>query len=222
MPHTHFEILIEDISGKEALEILVPKIIADTGTHTYTHKIIPYKGIGRIPKNLTSATDASKRQLLNQLPSLLGGYGSTFSNDPADYNRIVVVVCDLDRKCFKKFRDELLSIHNQCAQKPNTKFCIAIEEGEAWLLGDIGAVQLAYPKARTNILQDYVNDSICGTWEVLANAIFKGGSEALRKKSWQEIGREKSNWAKKIALKMDVDNNKSPSFRYFRDKLRSC
>ena len=37
----HFEILIEDISGKTALEILIPKIISDENTfniHSYKGK----------------------------------------------------------------------------------------------------------------------------------------------------------------------------------------
>jgi len=42
----HFEILVEDQSGKKALDILVPKIIGDR----HTFKIRAYKGIGRIPK----------------------------------------------------------------------------------------------------------------------------------------------------------------------------
>lgn len=74
----HFEILVEDQSGRRALEILVPKIIG--GQHTI--KVIAYKGIGRIPKNLTQNPDAGKRFLLDQLPKLLRGYGKTFSNHP--------------------------------------------------------------------------------------------------------------------------------------------
>lgn len=60
----HFEILVEDQSGKKALDILVPKIIGDD----HTVRIISYKGIGRLPKNLTSTSDANKRILLDQLP----------------------------------------------------------------------------------------------------------------------------------------------------------
>jgi len=36
-----FEILVEDISGKTALEILIPKIIS---TEQHTFEIHPYKG----------------------------------------------------------------------------------------------------------------------------------------------------------------------------------
>lgn len=44
----HFEILVEDISGKTALDILVPKIIGNE----HTFQVHSYKGVGRIPKNL--------------------------------------------------------------------------------------------------------------------------------------------------------------------------
>lgn len=65
----HFEILIEDQSGKKALDILMPKIIEKK----HTHRVISYRGIGRIPKNLKSHTDARNRILLDRLPELLKG-----------------------------------------------------------------------------------------------------------------------------------------------------
>lgn len=211
----HFEILVEDQSGKKALDILVPKIIGDD--HTFI--VHPYKGIGHIPKNLGSRGDASKRILLDQLPKLLRGYGNTFANYPEDYPAVVILVCDLDDKCLKAFRQELFNILDACAPKPETRFCIAIEEGEAWFLGDIPAVKSAYPKAKDAILNAYVNDSICGTWERLADAVYSGGSSALLAKGWQSVGIEKSQWAEKITPQMDVTNNASPSFAYFRQKL---
>jgi hypothetical protein len=212
----HFEILVEDPSGKRALDILMPKILGDQ----HTFKVINYRGIGRIPRNLRSRTDASKRLLLDQLPRLLRGYGSTFDGYPPSYSAAVIVVCDLDDKCLKTFRRELFAVLNACSPKPETRFCIAVEEGEAWLLGDIPALKAAYPKAKGDVLNGYQNDVICGTWELLADAVSSGGSSALRKKGWQAVGREKSDWAEIIAPHMDVDANASPSFRYFRDKIR--
>ncbi|AMD93923.1 DUF4276 family protein [Desulfomicrobium orale] len=211
----HFEILVEDQSGKKALDILVPKIIGDD--HTFI--VHPYKGIGRIPKNLGNKADARKGILLALLPELLRGYGKTFAKYPADYPAAVIFVCDLDDKCLKAFRQELFNILNACNPQPETRFCIAIEEGEAWFLGDIPAIKSAYPKAKDAVLNAYKNDSICGTWECLANAVYKGGSSALSVKGWQAVGAEKSQWAEKITPHMDVTNNASPSFAYFRQKL---
>ena len=211
----HFEILIEDLSGKKALDTLMPNLIG----LEHTFKVHAYKGIGRIPKQLVSNADASKRILLTQLPKLLRGYGNTFANYPEDYPAVLILICDLDSKCLKAFRDELYALLNTCDPKPETRFCIAIEEGEAWFLGDIPALKKAYPKARDAVLNTYINDSICGTWEKLADAIFPGGSAALSKKGWQAIGAEKFKWAERITPHMDVNNNASPSFGYFRIKI---
>lgn len=96
----------------------------------------------------------------------------------------------------------------------------AIEEGEAWLLGDRQAVREAYPRAKEAVLATYVQDSICGTWEKLADAVHPGGATKLRERGWQAIGAEKSSWASSIAPHMDVQRNVSPSFQYLRDNLR--
>ena len=52
----HFEILVEDRSGKKALDILVPKLIGDH--HTFI--VHSYRGIGKIPKNMKIAKNANK------------------------------------------------------------------------------------------------------------------------------------------------------------------
>jgi len=212
----HFEILVEDISGKTALEILIPKIIS---TEQHTFNIHPYKGSGHIPTDLKSASDPKKRILLDQLPKIVQGWGKTLSGYP-DYSFVLIVICDLDKRCLSTFRRELLDLVDKCNPKPKTQFCIAIEEGEAWYLGDFAAIKKAYPKAKQKVLDSYTNDSICGTWEKLADAVYSGGSKELSKPPWHKVGEEKSKWAKKIPPHMDVDNNLSPSFRYFRDKLR--
>lgn len=210
----HFEILVEDQSGKRALERIVPKIIGSD----HTFEIYPYKGLGRIPKGL-GKTDANKRILLEQLPRLLQGYGNKFSKYPKDYRSAVIVVCDLDDKNCKDFLVKLNEVLNNCNPRPETRFCIAIEEGEAWFLGDIPAIKLAYPEAKNSELKKYENDSICETWELLADAIFPGGRKELSSKNWQVIGAQKSKWAEKISPHMDIKNNKSPSFNHFRNKL---
>jgi len=212
----HLEILVEDQSGKKALDVLMPRI-AGQG-HTFT--VHPYKGIGRIPKNMRDTDMASKRILLDCLPKLLKGYGKTFANYPEDYAAAVVLVCDLDDRCLKAFRAELYAILSACNPQPETRFCFAIEEGEAWFLGDLHAVRNAYPGAKQAVLADYVNDSICGTWEVLADAVYPRGAAALSARGWQVVGAEKSKWAERISPEMDVENNLSPSFCYFRGKLR--
>ena len=212
----HFEILVEDRSGKAALEILVPKIIG--ARHTF--RVHAYKGIGRIPGNITGTTGAGHRLLLDHLPRLLRGYGKAFAGYAGRFEAAVVVVCDLDDRCLKVFRQELFAALNACNPRPETRFCIAIEEGEAWLLGDIAAVKAAFPTAKDRVLYRYRNDSICGTWELLADALYPGGSRSLMDMGHQAVGREKSRWSETIAPLMNVDGNASPSFQYFRSKVR--
>ena len=207
----HFEILIEDASGKKALDILVPKILGET----HTHRCLPYKGIGRIPRNLRGKTDPKHRILLDQLPRILGGLGTTLQWQQA----AVVVVVDLDQRNCIAFKQELLSLLDKCDPAPTTLFRIAIEEMEAWLLGDRKAIKQAYPKAKRNILDSYKQDSICGTWEILADAVYPNGLKALKQQQWR-IGKAKCEWAENIAQHMNVDANQSPSFQVFRDGLR--
>jgi len=211
----HFEVLVEDKSGKKMLDILFPKIIGDN-----TFKVIAYKGIGHIPKNLKQKADPSKRIFLNNLPRLLRGYGNTFQAYGESYPAAVIVICDLDNKNLDEFKKELNEILNNCYPKPETRFCFSIEEGEAWFLGDIEAIKRAYPDAKDSVLSSYINDSICGTWEVLAEAIYPGGYAALSQKQWYEIGAEKSKWSEKITPYMDINVNRSPSFKYLKTKLK--
>ena len=212
----HFEVLVEDRSGKRALDVFLPKIVSDP----HTFRVIPYRGIGHVPKNLKSSSDASKRLLLDQLPRILSGYGRTHRGYQ-NYSAAVVVVCDLDDRCLKTFREELIAILNSCGQRPETRFCLAIEEGEAWLLGDRRAVEAAYPRADRSVLRRYRSDMICGTWELLADAVHRGGAEALKRAGWQAVGREKETWAEHIAPHVDVEHNASPSFRYFCKQVRA-
>ena len=211
----HFEILVEDASGKIALEYILEKILGPNG-QDHSYKIIPYKGIGRIPKDLRGTTDPQKRILLDRLPKLLRGYGKSL-----DFPAVVVVVVDLDDKDCLVFKQELLDILNDCNPQPTTLFRIAIEEGEAWLLGDRNAVKAAYPRAKEQVLNAYVQDSICGTWEKLADAVYPGGSQKLKQLGWPHTGQAKCKWAENIAPHLDVGSNQSRSFQVFRNGIRN-
>ena len=70
------------------------------------------------------------------------------------------------------------------------------------------------------ILNQYIQDSICGTWEKLADAIHSSGSAGLLKSGYPEIGIAKCRWAQSIGIHMNVEQNKSKSFQVFRDGLR--
>ena len=81
-------------------------------------------------------------------------------------------------------------------------------------------VVAAYPNARDAVLDGYTQDSICGTWEVLADAIHPGGSAHLQRAGYPTAGKAKCDWAGRIAPHIDVNRNQSPSFRVFRDGVR--
>ena len=87
---------------------------------------------------------------------------------------------------------------------------------EAWLLGDRNAIAKAFPRAKMNVLHSYRQDSICGTWEILADALFPGGSLALKAEGYPRIGEEKCRWASLVGKHLDLDANLSPSLRVFR------
>ncbi|MBN1903218.1 DUF4276 family protein [Candidatus Sumerlaeota bacterium] len=208
----HFEILVEDASGKIALDILLKKILGTNGKN-HSWRIFGYKGIGRIPDDLRkNRADPSKRMLLNNLPRLMKGYGNTYKKDP---NTTIIVVVDLDDRDCKVFKRELLNIQNQCIPSLNVLFRIAIEELESWFLGDPQAVKSAYPKVDSRQISSYKQDSICGTWEKLADAVHPGGSSALNRLGGPSIGQIKCEWAEKITPYIDVQKNKSRSFQVF-------
>jgi hypothetical protein len=154
--------------------------------------------------------------LLDRLPKILAGYGRC----QAGADSAVVVLIDLDDRDCVAFKKDLVQIVERCRPRPRVLFRFAIEEIEAWLLGDTKAIHKAFPRARSSVLDEYVQDSICGTWETLADAICSGGSTTLAKAGYPPIGEEKCRWAKLIGPHMDLDSNASPSLRAFRNGLR--
>lgn len=206
----HIRVLVEDASGKIALDHVLPKLIGD---RDHTYEVKSWKGIGRLPPNLRANPDPKKRTLLDKLPGLLRAAGKEF----ADYDGAVVVVVDLDCRDRETFLHELNEVLDTCDPRPRTLFRLSIEEAEAWLLGDRAAVKAGYPAAKDAVLDAYRQDSICGTWEVLADAVHSGGGAALdkRKVAYTVIGAAKCEWASRIAPHIEAGRNISPSFRHF-------
>jgi hypothetical protein len=194
----HIEVLVEDSSGKALLSHVLPKLLGpQMDPHTYN--VHAYKGVGHIPKGLTSKGDVQKRILLDNLPRILSGYAKTPGIDA------VVVIVDVDDRNCTAFLAELKALAAK-AGRPDTLFRLAVEEIEAWYLGDRSAVLTAYPSAKKAILKRYKQDSICGTWETLAKAVLAG--EAAPRP-----GDLKHEWAGTIGPHLDVTRNQSPSFQ---------
>ena len=208
----HMEFLIEDASGGRMPECLLPKILGEYGT-THTWRIHPYKGIGSLPKNLDYGNDPVKQALLNDLPRLPGGYARTPGIDA------VIVIMDVDSRECKNFLAELKNLAAKKSPTLNVIFRLAIEEIEAWYLGDKNAVLRAYPNGKRpqKKLEKYQQDSICNTWEWLAAVIYPGGADKLKRE--RMAGKIKYEWAEKITPFMEPTQNKSPSFQRFYKRL---
>ena len=108
----HIEFLVEDSSGRELLQILLPllpMLLGEQG-NPHTWRAHPYKGIGRLPRNsLTPGTDPAKRILLDQLPRILRGLGNTPGVDA------IVIVLDVDTRDCVSFLTELKDLSKLCA-----------------------------------------------------------------------------------------------------------
>ena len=215
----HFEILVEDASGKMLLEQIVPKILGPKGKPN-PYRIVniqelKYRVMATLPRK-EARTLPWDTILAQTLAIQLRAYAKGLTRK----NGIVVIVVDLDTRQPEPFRKKLEEIFYANAPNVEGGIRLAVEEIEAWILGDLPAVRRAYPLAKEYILTSYDQESTCGTWEVLADALFYGGAERLTEIGYPLIGREKCRWAENIGQYMDMDTNRSPSFQAFRDLLR--
>ncbi len=209
------EILVEGQSERTALEPLLTKIIGPYN-QPHTWRIHKHRGIGKLPDNPALKPNPKDPTLLHNLPSKLRAYSKSLQDDEA-----VVVLLDLDSHpdC-KALKQNLTALLSDCNPGMKSLFRIAIEELEAWYLGDSVALAQAYPSVNNHVLAGYVQDSQCGTWEKLADAVYPGGHAALKKQGPMQCLTQKRIWARDIAPKMDIENNNSPSFQQFRDGLK--
>lgn len=206
----HFQYLVEDQSGAALIRILMQKIVELYPNATYDCK--GFRGIGGFTrKNTIKETKTGK--LLNDLATYLRGFDRSLQSFPS----VIIVVLDSDDHDVQQFRSELEAVAIQNMIKIDHVFCLAVEEIKAWLLGDRHALLSAYPHAKMHVLNTYVQDSICGTWEVLADAVYPGGTSKLSREhaSFIEIGKLKAEWAQNIGIHMDLKSNESPSFNDF-------
>ena len=219
MEYVYIEFLIEDKSGEIILEEIMKKYISSIPNNYHIdYKIHGFKGIGRIPK-LEKVSLVKTKRLLNDLPMYLKGMDASLNKMP--YKKAVFVIIDADDNNCVNLKQNLVNMYEKLDIKTEVFFCIAIEEIEAWLLGDKEALLKAYPSAKKNILQRYIQDSICDTWEILADVVYRGGVNKLKKdaNSYYEIGKFKCECAKNIAKELNINKNLSESFKYFIKKL---
>jgi len=214
-----FYFLIEDLSGKKLIEILMDKIKEEFCQNPPECYYKSFKGKGS-KKKLNKKSDGKNGMLLNDLAPYLKGFNASL----ADMERAsVVIVVDSDTEDVEQLRRELRTVGQLNAPNLDCVYAIAVQEIEAWLLGDKTAILNAYPNANSKKLNKYVgeNEGEIGTWETLADVVYKGGCKALERLPYQEgTGTMKSEWAERIGREMNLDANSSPSFNRFIGELR--
>jgi hypothetical protein len=191
-------VLVEDPSEKAFLEVWLPRFLPQ-----HSFKIIPHRGKGRIPGDPSSKPDPRRQGLLDQLPAKLRAYGRELRPDT---DRILVLV-DLDTEDCLALKGRLLKILDYCNPRPEVIFRIAIEELEAFYLGDRAAIRAAFPRCKLSRMDSYVQDSICGTWELFKEVIGEDGDDKVE---WGRLMGDHltAQWGKTLA-------NSSDSFLQF-------
>jgi len=216
----YIQFLIEDISGSKLIDEIMIKYKAEKSDADIEYNIKSFKGIGHFPKGC-SAINAKTQKLLNDLTQYLRGFDKSLQHMP---DASIFIVLDNDTRKTEEFKIELEQAASQAMIAIDHVFCIAVEEMEAWLLGDRSAIEKAYPNFNNRIVRlhpGYRQDSICGTWEVLADILYIHGLQRFKKDNptYIDVGRHKCKWAEDIGKHMDIRNNVSPSFQYMLQAL---
>ena len=215
----YFQFLIEDESTKILIDHVMRKIAKQHLEKGVLWDIRYFKGIGNLSKK-GSAMEQKTGKLLNDLPMFLRAFDKKLCAMP---HSAIFIVLDNDKRDRAVFRKQLEEVARSNMILSDHVFCIAVKEMEAWLLGDIKAIEEAYPELRKSAGRKYIQDGICDTWEVLADMVYPGGLKKLKKKaanSYMEIGKSKAEWADKIGEKLDLERNQSPSFQFFINELK--
>ena len=216
----YFQFLIEDRSAEILIGHLMGKIKEYYPGNEIYYDSKSFKGIGHLKKT-GDLLERKTGSLLNDLRMYLRAFDRKFSRMK---EVSIVIVLDNDMRDVKRFREDLELLAIESMVFTDHVFCIAVKEMESWLLGDIEAIEAAYPHIRKSVIKNYNQDGLEDTWEVLADAVYKNGLKGLRKKAdnaYTEIGKAKAEWADRIGGFMNLECNRSPSFQYFITSIKS-
>jgi hypothetical protein len=186
-------ILVEGQSERRLLELWGPRLLPK-----HKLRLHPHQGKGHLPANARGHVDVKRRGLLDQLPAKLRALGRSLDSR---LERVLVLV-DADSEDCVALKRRLLALERCIHPCPSVLFRIAVEETEAFYLGDRRAIRAAFSRANLRLMENYAQDSQVGTWEIFRDVI--GAS-----------GENKVEWATRIAphLSTDCSSNASPSFR---------
>ena len=178
----------------------------------------PHRGCGYWPEHPDEKPQPFSAGLLELLPAKLRAYEKIY----AGTDTIVIVCIDSDDHDPDELMSKLKTTCRRYAQNLSTVIGISVEEMESWMLADKDALLLAYPEADTEKLSSYVQDSVCGTWEVLCDVLLREQSARIKRIGYPAIGQYKATWAEKISKYMLPGNNVSPSFKKFEMALQGA
>lgn len=201
MSTEHLEILVEEPSMEVCLRELLPKLVGET----VSFQVYPSQ---------------CKEEQLDQLLIRLRGYTSWL----LPTWRIVVVVDQDDDEC-QELKRKLEETAARAGLKTRTVAGdptwqlvnrIAIEELEAWFLGDMEAIRAAYPRipptAEHKARFRNPDNIRGGTWEALERLLQQAG--------YFKGGLRKIEVARQISPHLNPQRNRSHSFQVFREAIQ--
>lgn len=184
---------------EHTLRALLPRIVPDTAFDIRTFR--------------------GKTALRKKLPDRMRGYARWVS---AANTKIVVVVDRDDEDCLELKADlervakeaglPTRAVGGEAVTVVNR---IVVTELESWFLGDVPALCAVYPRVPKTLGEQrkYRDpDTVTDAWEAL--------ERVLQKHGYHDAGLPKLHVAGQVSPHMDVENNRSPSFRTFRDGVR--
>ena len=190
--------LVEEISAKAALEQLLPRLLP-VGC---TFRIRVFEGW---------------QDLMGSLKVVLQGYRRRITQEGETDLRVVILL-DGDGNCRRRKTDleekaAQVGLHTKSTAGASQVFyvlnCVAVQELEAWWLGDRAAIMAAYEGVKPHHFKgtdrnvDAPSKPNAVLWEVL-----KEGRYFL-------TGKRKTQWATDIAPHLDPARSTSASFGYF-------
>ena len=192
--------LVEGPSERAFLELWARRLLQG-----HSIKVYPHQGKGALPADPFASPDPKNRALLHQLPSKLRAFADSLNPET---DRVVVIV-DADGDDCVALTREIVRAIDQFAPRLLVAVRIAIEETEAFYLGDQHALRAAFPDSDLELVRNYEPDSICGTWELFGRVIGDSGGNKVA-------------WAEAMGRRLTVvpARNRSPSFRALCRALR--
>lgn len=205
------EILTEDKSGSVAVEKLIRLICINEGIDADLY-VRPHRGCGSLPQNWSEKPHRFASSLLELLPAKCRAYNDALKNTDS----VLIVVMDSDDNDPEELKKQLSLVCNKYAPDLKSVIGLCVEEVESWLLGDHEAIACAYPDYDKKALEEYTQDSVCGTWEALCKVVCPDTYDRIIDIGYPAIGEYKARWSKSISRYLKPENNASPSFKAFR------